>query len=84
MDEKEEVQFFYYFVESEGNPRDDPLMLWLTGGPGCSVLSGLAFEIGCFCNLILILLYSFMQFDLCTIIMHHRLIEAFKFNPIVT
>ncbi|EXC12637.1 Serine carboxypeptidase-like 12 [Morus notabilis] len=48
VDEKEDVQFFYYFVESEGNPRDDSLMLWFVGGPGCSGLSGLAFEIGPF------------------------------------
>ncbi|PON40313.1 Serine carboxypeptidase-like [Parasponia andersonii] len=46
VDEKEDVQFFYYYVESEGNPRDDPLMFWFTGGPGCSALCGLAFEIG--------------------------------------
>ncbi|GMN34292.1 hypothetical protein TIFTF001_004611 [Ficus carica] len=46
VDEKEDVEFFYYFVESQGNPRDDPLMLWFTGGPGCSALCGLAFEIG--------------------------------------
>jgi len=44
--ESEDVQAFYYFVESENNPKEDPLMLWLTGGPGCSALSGLFIEIG--------------------------------------
>ncbi|CAL5370855.1 unnamed protein product [Camellia sinensis] len=44
--ESEDVQLFYYFIESERNPSDDPLMLWLTGGPGCSALSGLIYEIG--------------------------------------
>ncbi|KAL5819812.1 hypothetical protein ACOSQ4_023654 [Xanthoceras sorbifolium] len=46
VDENEDVQLFYYFAESEANPREDPLVLWLTGGPGCSAISGLAFEIG--------------------------------------
>ncbi|GKV19791.1 hypothetical protein SLEP1_g30010 [Rubroshorea leprosula] len=46
--ESERVQLFYYFIESERNPKDDPLVLWLTGGPGCSALSGLIYEIGPF------------------------------------
>ncbi|XP_047336758.1 serine carboxypeptidase-like 18 [Impatiens glandulifera] len=42
----DEIEFFYYFVESEGNPQVDPLFLWLTGGPGCTAFSGLIYEVG--------------------------------------
>ncbi|PRQ22320.1 putative peptidase S10, serine carboxypeptidase, alpha/Beta hydrolase [Rosa chinensis] len=40
------AEMFYYFIESEGNPKEDPLLLWYSGGPGCSVLSGIVYENG--------------------------------------
>ncbi|WJX49227.1 sinapoylglucose--choline O-sinapoyltransferase [Trifolium repens] len=42
----DDMQVFYYFIKSENDPKKDPLMLWLTGGPGCSSFSGLVYQIG--------------------------------------
>ncbi len=38
----------FRFVESQGSPSTDPVVLWLNGGPGCSSLDGMLSEHGPF------------------------------------
>lgn len=40
--------FHYWFVESQSKPSEDPILLWLNGGPGCSSMGGLFTELGPF------------------------------------
>ncbi|KAD6119647.1 hypothetical protein E3N88_10918 [Mikania micrantha] len=41
--ENEEVELFYYFAESLGNPEEDPIILNMPGGPGYSGLYSFAY-----------------------------------------
>lgn len=48
IDQTHGKNLFYYFVESEGKPTEDPVVLWLNGGPGCSSFDGFVYEHGPF------------------------------------
>lgn len=43
---KDTRNMFYWFFESRSNPATDPVVLWMTGGPGCSGLVALFKENG--------------------------------------
>lgn len=39
---------FYWFVESQRDPKNDPVLLFLNGGPGASSMLGFFTELGPF------------------------------------
>ena len=38
----------YMFIESENDPKNDPVLMWTNGGPGASSFFGLFVELGPF------------------------------------
>ncbi|MFC2172707.1 S10 family peptidase [Acidobacteriota bacterium] len=48
VNERYNGRLFFWFVESEGSPESDPLIVWINGGPGASSMDGFFIEHGPF------------------------------------
>lgn len=46
LDVTDDKSLFFYFFESRNKPKEDPVLMWINGGPGCSSSMGLFMELG--------------------------------------
>eukprot|EP00798_Chlamydomonas_sp_ICE-L_P017887 gene17887-24279_t len=46
LNRTKEAEMFYFLFESRGDPSKNPVVLWMTGGPGCSSELAVMYENG--------------------------------------